>query len=140
MSDMKTVKGVRDIHPEEGNKMSEFPSPGESINQTRGREGQINGQTLGDSAKIRESVTRRRDPSSENVYVKAMKRIVYLSLVIWSAGFRKLVETVTGIKLPRIQIDHRMVEGHRTNPDWVSFFSTFQKSLVHCMMLLLESG
>ena len=50
-----------------------------------------------------------------------MKRIVYLSLVIWSAGFRKLVESVTGMKLPRIEIDHRMVEGQRTNPDWVSF-------------------
>ena len=89
-----------------GNKMGEFPSEGESIN-VQGR------QRLG-------HLSRQR---SDNCYVKAMKRIVYLSLVIWSAGFRKLVETVTGIKLPRIQIDHRMVTDghHRTNQDWVSF-------------------
>ena len=114
------MKGVEDMQLRGGNKMGEFPSPGESITQT-GSVQCREGQTLGHSTKIRESVARRRDPSSENVYVKAMKRIVYLSLVIWSAGFRKLVETVTGIKLPRIQIDQRMVEGHRTNPDWVSF-------------------
>ena len=107
---------------------------GECLNEgaTIKPDGHINGQTtglLGDSVKVRENIARRRgDPSSDNCYVKAMKRIVYLSLVIWSAGFRKLVETVTGIKLPRIHIDHRMVEGHRTNPDWVSFsFRPLQK-------------
>ena len=103
MSDLKTVNGVEDIQLKVENKMSE----GESINLRGSRE--------------RLGLSRRRDPASANCYVKAMKRIVYLSLVIWSAGFRKLVETVTGIKLPRIQIDQRMVEGHRTNPDWVSF-------------------
>ena len=128
MSDLKTVKGVEDMQLRGGNKMSEFPNEGAKIKQSV----EINGQTtglLGDSVKVRESVSRRRDPStSDNCYVKAMKRIVYLSLVIWSAGFRKLVETVTGIKLPRIHIDHRMVEGHRTNPDWVSFsFGPLQK-------------
>ena len=130
MSDLKTVKGVEDVQLRGGNKMGECPNEGVTIKQ---QGGEINGQTaglLGDSAKARESVARRRDPStSDNCYVKAIKRIVYLSLVIWSAGFRKLVETVTGIKLPRIHIDHRMVEGHRTNPDWVSFsFGPLQKT------------
>ena len=129
MSDLKTVKGVEDVQLRGGNKMGECPKEGATIKHG----GEINGQTaglLGDSAKARESVARRRDPStSDNCYVKAIKRIVYLSLVIWSAGFRKLVETVTGIKLPRIHIDHRMVEGHRTNPDWVSFsFGPLQKT------------
>ena len=117
------MKGVEDIQLRGGDKMGKFPNEGATIKQ----DGQINGQTtglLGDSVKVR-----RGDPSSDNCYVKAMKRIVYLSLVIWSAGFRKLVETVTGIKLPRIHIDHRMVEGHRTNPDWVSFsFGALQKT------------
>ena len=122
------MKGVEDIQLRGGDKMGKFPNEGATIKQ----DGQINGQTtglLGDSVKVRENVARRRgDPSSDNCYVKAMKRIVYLSLVIWSAGFRKLVETVTGIKLPRIHIDHRMVEGHRTNPDWVSFYLDLCKS------------
>ena len=122
MSDLKTVNGVEDIQLKVGNKMSE----GESINLRGSRE--------------RLGLSRQRDSASDNCYVKAMKRIVYLSLVIWSAGFRKLVESVTGIKLPRIQIDHRMVEGHRTiNPDWVSFYSPLQnKSVVHSLMITRE--
>ena len=108
MSDLKTVNRVEDIQLKGGNKM------GESSNQRF-------------SAQGGERLSRRRDAGSDNCYVKAMKRIVYLSLVIWSAGFRKLVESVTGIKLARIQIDHRMVEGHRTNPDWVSFYSSSGK-------------
>ena len=114
MSDLKTVNRVEDMQLKGGNKMGE----GDSTNQRGSVQG---GQRLG--------LSRRRDPASDNCYVKALKRIVYLSLVIWSAGFRKLVETVTGIKLPRIHIDHRMVEGHRTNPEWVSFYSYSAKQV-----------
>ena len=125
MSDLKTVNGMEDLELKGGNQtMGEYQNQNPALKQTaslRSGEGQINGLTRGDSAKVRETAASRRDPSNDNLYVKAMKRIIYLSLVIWSAGFRKLVETVTGVKLARIHIDHRMVEGHRRNPDWVSF-------------------
>ena len=125
MSDLKTVNGMEDLELKNGNQMmGEYQNQNPTLKQTaslRSGEGQINGLTRGDSTKVRETAASRRDPSNDNLYVKAMKRIIYLSLVIWSAGFRKLVETVTGVKLPRIHIDHRMVEGHRRNPDWVSF-------------------
>ena len=56
---------------------------------------------------------------AENLYVRAVKRLLYLSLVVWSLAFRKVLETVTGIRLKKIRIDSRMVETKGAG-DWVS--------------------
>ena len=97
------------------------------VQTKRGETGgkQTNGHPIannsqGDRGKTMENITSRRENASENCYVKVLKRIIYLSLVIWSAGFRKIFETMTGIKLPRIKIDHKMIaRGQARNPDWV---------------------
>ena len=108
----------------EGYKMVHSPNIGQT---KRGETGgkQTNGHLVangsqGERGKTIENITSRRENASENCYVKVLKRIVYLSLVIWSAGFRKIFETVTGIKLPKIKIDHKMIaRGQTRNPDWV---------------------
>ena len=56
---------------------------------------------------------------AENLYVRAVKRLLYLSLVVWSLAFRKVLETVTGVRLKKIRIDSRMVETKGAG-DWVS--------------------
>ena len=86
MSDLKTVNGMEDLELKGGNQMmGEYENQNPTLKQTaslRSGEGQINGLTRGDSAKVRETAASRRDPSNDNLYVKAMKRIIYLSLVI----------------------------------------------------------
>ena len=125
MSDLKISKGLEeDLQIKEGYKMVHSPNIGQT---KRGETGgkQTNAHLVangsqGDRGKTIENITSRRENASENCYVKVLKRIVYLSLVIWSAGFRKIFETVTGIKLPKIKIDHKMIaRGQARNPDWV---------------------
>ena len=125
MSDLKISKGfAEDLQIKEECKTVHSPNIGQT---KRGETGgkQTNGHLVAngsqrDRGKTLENLTSRRENASENCYVKVLKRIVYLSLVIWSAGFRKIFETMTGIKLPKIKIDHKMVaRGQARNPDWV---------------------
>ena len=133
MSDLKISKGLEeDLQIKEGYKMVHSSNIGQT---KRGETGgkQTNAHLVangsqGDRGKTMENITSRRENASENCYVKVLKRIVYLSLVIWSAGFRKIFEAVTGIKLPKIKIDHKMIaRGQARSPDWVRFPFPFLK-------------
>ena len=140
MSDLTISKGFEeDMQIKERYKMVHSPN----LKKTkRGETGgkQTNGHLVangsqGDRGKTMENLTSRRENASENCYVKVLKRIVYLSLVIWSAGFRKIFEAVTGIKLPKIKIDHKMIaRGQARSPDWVRspfpFFDNYQFSFL----------
>ena len=140
MSDLTISKGFEeDMQIKEGYKMVHSPNLGQTKQGETGGK-QTNGHLVangsqGDRGKTMENLTSRRENTSENCYVKVLKRIVYLSLVIWSAGFRKIFEAVTGIKLPKIKIDHKMIaRGQARSPDWVRspfpFFENYRFSFL----------
>ena len=82
-----------------------------SVRLSSGLTGQRSEDISDSSVKVR--------ADSDCSYASLVKRIVYLSMVLWSLAFRKLLETVTGVKLRKIHIDSRMVE--KKSPDWVGY-------------------
>ena len=58
---------------------------------------------------------------SRNLYLRAMQRIVYFSLMICSIVMRKFVEQFLGFQIGRLNLDKNLIE-HKQD-GWVSNFS-----------------
>ena len=63
---------------------------------------------------------------SRNLYLRAMQRIVYFSLMICSIVMRKFVERFLGFQIGRLNLDKNLIE-HKQD-GWVSNFSFGRES------------